>query len=281
MRIVKTEKIYQEVKRILCEIAFAYPSDVQNALAYAKSIETEERASAILTMLEENAQIAQEENIPICQDTGMVVVYSKIGQEVYLEGEYIECCIQRAVREAYQESYLRKSIVSDPLFERINTNDNTPAIVYYQIVEGDQIEIEVVAKGFGSENMSALKMCKPADGLDGVKEFVIETIKKAGPNACPPMVVGIGVGGSFDYATFLAKKALFRSFDSSNEKKEYADLEKELLKEINELNIGPMGLKGKTTALKVNIEWFPTHIAALPVAVNINCHVHRHQKVLL
>jgi len=281
MRIIKTEMIYHTIKEVLMNIAHEYPEDVAYALSSAKKTETKRQAVSVLSMLEENATIAKEKRIPICQDTGMVIVQMTIGQEVLLEGEDINKSIQRAVADAYQKAYLRNSVVCDPLFNRKNTGNNTPAIVYYQMVAGEQCEIEVIAKGFGSENTSRIKMCKPAEGVVGIKEFVVETVQLAGPNACPPMIVGVGIGGSFDYVAFLAKKALLRPLDSYNHLIEYETLEKELLDEINALGIGPMGLHGKTTALKVNIEWFPTHIASLPVAVNINCHVSRHQKVVL
>jgi hydro-lyases, Fe-S type, tartrate/fumarate subfamily, alpha region len=281
MRNINTEEIYHVIKEAFQEMAFRYPSTVSLALEKAKAEETSERAISILNHLEENANIAQEKEIPICQDTGMAFVNLKIGQEIHFQGNYLEDCIQLAVSEAYEEAYLRKSVVSDPLFERKNTMDNTPAIIHYQIVAGDKVEIELCAKGFGSENASRIKMCTPAAGLNGVKEFVLETVRLAGPNACPPMVIGVGIGGSFDYVAYLAKKALLRPLDSYNSHQQYKQLEIELLEEINRLNIGPMGLGGKTTALKVNIEWFPTHIASLPVAVNINCHVQRQKRIVL
>jgi len=281
MRNINTEEIYRVTKEAFKEMAFHYLSAVSLTLEKAKAEETSGRAISILNHLEENAKIAQEKEIPICQDTGMAFVNLKIGQEVHFQGNYLEDCIQLAVREAYEEAYLRKSVVSDPLFERKNTMDNTPAIIHYQIVAGDKVEIDLCAKGFGSENTSRIKMCTPATGVNGVKEFVLETVRLAGPNACPPMVIGVGIGGSFEHVAYLAKKALLRPIDSFNSHQQYKQLEIELLEEINCLNIGPMGLGGKTTALKVNIEWFPTHIASLPVAVNINCHVQRQKRIVL
>jgi len=281
MRNINTEEIYRVTKEAFKEMAFHYLSAVSLTLEKAKAEETSGRAISILNHLEENANIAQEKEIPICQDTGMAFVNLKIGQEVHFQGNYLEDCIQLAVREAYEEAYLRKSVVSDPLFERKNTMDNTPAIIHYQIVAGDKVEIELCSKGFGSENTSRIKMCTPATGVNGIKEFVLETVRLAGPNACPPMVIGVGIGGSFEHVAYLAKKALLRPIDSYNSHQQYKQLEIELLEEINCLNIGPMGLGGKTTALKVNIEWFPTHIASLPVAVNINCHVQRQKRIVL
>ena len=281
MRNINTEEIYTVIKNTFKEMAFQYPAAVSYTLEKAKAEEDSKRAISILNHLEENARIAKEKKIPICQDTGMAFVFLNIGQEVHFLGNNVDDCIQKAVRDAYEEAYLRKSVVSDPLFDRKNTMDNTPAIIHYQIVAGDKVEIELAAKGFGSENTSRIKMCTPADGVTGVKDFVLETVRLAGPNACPPMVVGVGIGGSFDYAAYLAKKALLRPIDVYSSKEQYEQLERELLEEINHLNIGPMGLGGKTTALKVNIEWFPTHIASLPVAVNINCHVQRHKRIIL
>jgi len=216
----------------------------------------------------------------MCQDTGMACVFLEIGQEVHFTGGLLEDAINEGVRQGYKEGYLRKSVVGDPI-ERVNTKDNTPALIYYDIVEGDKVKITVAPKGFGSENMSRIAMLKPADGLQGVKDFIIETVKLAGPNPCPPMVVGVGIGGSFDKAAYLAKKALIRPIDKSNKNKFYKDLEQELLQKINELGIGPQGFGGRTTALGLNIEVYPTHIAGLPVAVNINCHATRHKEFIL
>ena len=215
--------------------------------------------------------------MPICQDTGMACVFVEIGQEVHIVGGLLQDAINEGVRRGYDEGFLRKSVVKDPI-HRVNTKDNTPAIIYYDIVSGDKIKITVAPKGFGSENMSRIKMLKPSDGLQGVKDFIIETVKLAGPNPCPPIVVGVGIGGTFDKAAYLAKKALIRPLNKRNDEKFYSDLEEELLETINKLGIGPQGFGGKTTALGVNIETYPTHIAGLPVAVNINCHVTRHKE---
>ena len=227
----------------------------------------------------ENYTIAREKAQPICQDTGVACVFLKIGQDVHLTGN-LEDAINEGVRQGYAEGYLRKSVVRDPL-DRVNTGDNTPAMIYYELVPGDTLEITVAPKGFGSENMSAIKMLRPSDGEQGVKDFVLQVVEAAGPNPCPPIVVGVGIGGTFDKAAYLAKKALMRSVDVPNPKPYYANLEKELLEKINALGIGPQGFGGKTTALAVNIEEFPTHIAGLPVAVNINCHVTRHKTEVL
>ena len=233
------------------------------------------QAKEILERIIENYQIADEKFQPICQDTGVACVFLKIGQDLHIEGN-IEAAVNEGVRQGYTEGFLRKSVVRDPL-DRVNTGDNTPAMLYYEIVDGDKLEITVAPKGFGSENMSQIKMLRPSDGLQGVKDFVKKVVEEAGPNPCPPIVVGVGVGGTFDKAAYLAKKALMRSVDVRNEKPFYAQLEQELLEEINALGIGPQGFGGKTTALAVNIEEYPTHIAGLPVAVNINCHVTRHK----
>lgn len=215
--------------------------------------------------------------MPICQDTGMACVFVEIGQEVHIVGGLLEDAINEGVRRGYNEGFLRKSVVKDPI-DRINTKDNTPAIIYYDIVKGDKLKITVAPKGFGSENMSRIKMLKPSDGLQGVKDFVIETVKLAGPNPCPPIVIGVGIGGTFDKVAYLAKKALIRPLNKKNSNQFYSDLEKELLDAINKLGIGPQGFGGKTTALGLNIETYPTHIAGLPVAVNINCHATRHKE---
>ncbi len=215
--------------------------------------------------------------MPICQDTGMACVFVEIGQEVHIVGGLLEDAINEGVRRGYNEGFLRKSVVKDPI-DRINTKDNTPAIIYYDIVKGDKLKITVASKGFGSENMSRIKMLKPSDGLQGVKDFVIETVKLAGPNPCPPIVIGVGIGGTFDKVAYLAKKALIRPLNKKNSNQFYSDLEKELLDAINKLGIGPQGFGGKTTALGLNIETYPTHIAGLPVAVNINCHATRHKE---
>ena len=230
----------------------------------------------ILGQLQENLQIAKEKSIPICQDTGMAVVFMKIGQEVHIAGRSLEDAVNEGIRQGYVEGYLRKSVVGDPI-ERINTEDNTPGVIHYEIVPGDKVEITVAPKGFGSENMSRVVMLKPADGLDGVKDVILETVKLAGPNACPPVVVGVGIGGTFEKCALLAKKALTRELGSHNSIPYVKELEEEMLDKINALGIGPAGLGGSTTALGINIETYPTHIAGLPVAVNMCCHVNRHK----
>ena len=236
-------------------------------------------AKEILERIVENYEIADNNDRPICQDTGMACVFLKIGQEVHIDGN-LEDAINEGVRQGYSEGYLRKSVVRDPL-DRVNTKDNTPAMIYYELVPGDQLEITVAPKGFGSENMSQIKMLKPSDGVQGVKDFILKVVDDAGPNPCPPIVIGVGIVGTFDKAAYMAKKALMRSTDIPNETPFYAELEKEMLEKVNALGIGPQGFGGKTTALAVNIEWCPTHIAGLPIAVNINCHVTRHKTEVL
>lgn len=249
--------------------------DMDKAMKHALETEEAPLGRQILDQLQDNLKIAAEDMIPICQDTGMAVIFMKIGQDVHFEGGSLEDAINEGVRQGYVEGYLRKSVVGDPII-RENTKDNTPAVIHYSIVPGDKVEIKVAPKGFGSENMSRVFMLKPADGEEGVKKSVIQAVKDAGPNACPPMVVGVGLGGSFEKAAFLAKKALTRNLDTPSEKPHIAKLEKELLEEINQLGIGPGGLGGSTTALGLNIETYPTHIAGMPLAVNICCHVNRH-----
>ena len=274
MRKIKAEEIINNVKEMCIEANLELAPDMKQALISAKEKETSEIGCKILSDLEENLEIAKEDSIPICQDTGMAVVFVEVGQDVKVKGSLTDA-INEGVRQGYTEGYLRKSVVSDPI-ERVNTNDNTPAVIHYDIVEGDQIKITIAPKGFGSENMSKIVMLKPADGIEGVKEVVLNAVKEAGPNACPPMVVGVGIGGTFEKCAYLAKKALARSVDSKNENEMYADLEDELLEKINKIGIGPGGLGGTQTALGVNVETYPTHIAGLPVAVNICCHVNRH-----
>ncbi len=274
MRKIKAEEIINNVKEMCIEANLKLAPDMKEALVSAKENETSEIGCKILSDLEENLKIAKEDSIPICQDTGMAVVFVEVGQDVKVKGSLTDA-INEGVRQGYTEGYLRKSVVSDPI-ERVNTNDNTPAVIHYDIVEGDQIKITIAPKGFGSENMSKIVMLKPADGIEGVKEVVLNAVKEAGPNACPPMVVGVGIGGTFEKCAYLAKKALARSIDSKNENEFYADLEDELLEKINKIGIGPGGLGGTQTALGVNVETYPTHIAGLPVAVNICCHVNRH-----
>ncbi len=274
MRKIKAEEIINNVKEMCIEANLELQPDMKDALISAHENETSEIGKKILSDLEENLKIAKEDSIPICQDTGMAVVFVEVGQDVKIKGSLTDA-INEGVRQGYTEGYLRKSVVSDPI-ERVNTNDNTPAVIHYEIVEGDQIKITIAPKGFGSENMSKIVMLKPADGIEGVKEVVINAVKEAGPNACPPMVVGVGIGGTFEKCAFLAKKALARDLNSKNENELYADLEEELLEKINKIGIGPGGLGGTQTALGVNVETYPTHIAGLPVAVNICCHVNRH-----
>lgn len=280
MREIDAQTITRIVAKEVEEIAFVYPQDVYAQLIKARENETGKQALQALDILVENSKIAKEKHLPICQDTGMAVIFCSIGQDVHVNGN-LRNAINEGVRQAYQNGYLRNSVVSDPVFDRINTLDNTPAIIHFDFVEGNQITLEMAAKGFGSENMSRIKMCKPAEGIEGVKAFILETVSLAGPNACPPMVVGVGIGGTFDYAAKMAKYALMRELDEYHIEEKFKALEIEMLEAINELNIGPLGLKGRTTALKVNIETYPTHIAGMPVAVNINCHVNRHKKVVL
>ena len=277
MREVSTEEITKNIKEMCIEANYTLSDDVKNKIINSAAVEESEIGKKILNQLEENMNIADSDNIPICQDTGMAVIFIKIGQDLHITGGNLEDAINQGVREGYIEGYLRKSVVKDPII-RENTKDNTPAVIHYEIIPGDKIEITVAPKGFGSENMSRVCMLKPADGIEGVKNAVIETVKLAGPNACPPVVVGVGVGGTFEKCALLAKKALIRDIDSENSIEYVAELEKELLNEINKLNIGPGGLGGKVTALGVNIETYPTHIAGLPVAVNMCCHVNRHKK---
>ncbi len=280
MRVIDAKQIREEVKRMVIEANYFLPKDVMQALQDAREKEDWKLSHDILDKIIQNAQIADAERVPMCQDTGMVVVFVKIGQEVVIENGYIEDAINEGVRQGYEDGFLRKSVVGDPL-NRVNTKDNTPAVINYEIVPGDKLTLMVAAKGFGSENMSRLKMLKPSDGLEGVKDFIMETVELAGPNPCPPIVVGVGIGGTFEKVTLLAKKALMRDLDQFNENPFYGELEKEMLEKINGLGIGPQGFGGKTTALKVNIEYFPTHIAGLPVAVNINCHATRHKEITL
>lgn len=291
MRTVKTDLIIETIRE-MCIKANIYPAaDVKGALYSAYDSEESPLGRKILGQLRENLDIASAESIPICQDTGMAIVFVKLGQDVHIEGGSFNEAVNEGVRRGYAEGYLRKSVVSDPLLRK-NTNDNTPAIIHVEIVDGENIEFTVAPKGFGSENMSKLYMLKPADGEEGVKKAVVQAVKEAGPNACPPVVVGVGIGGDFEKAAILAKKALTRNLDKSandNSEKdpvsgmtrpEYAArLEKELFDEINALGIGPGGMGGKNTCLGVNVETYPTHIAGLPVAVNICCHVNRHVKV--
>ena len=277
MRIINIKEITKTVKELSIEANYYLPDDIKEAIEKAEKNEKWPIANNILNKIIENSHIAAREKIPICQDTGMACVFVDIGQDVHIIGGNLEEAINEGVRQGYEEGFLRKSVVKDPI-NRINTKDNTPAIIYYDIVPGDKIKITVAPKGFGSENMSRIKMLKPSDGLQGVKDFIIETIKLAGPNPCPPIVIGVGIGGTFDKAAYLSKKALIRPLNVRNKDEFYSNLEKELLEDINNLGIGPQGFGGKTTAIGLNIETYPTHIAGLPVAVNINCHATRHKE---
>ena len=274
MREIPSELITQRVREMCIKACCILPCDLYQALNAARAGEPWPPAGEILSQMLENADIARENMCPICQDTGMACVFVEIGQEVHVQGD-LSAAIHEGVRQGYARGYLRKSVVKDPL-DRVNTGDNTPAMIYYDIVPGDILRLTLAPKGFGSENMSAIRMLSPSDGLDGVKKFILETVENAGPNPCPPIVVGVGLGGTFDKAALLAKKALLRPISQGNAHPFYKALEDELLEKINALGIGPAGLGGKTTALKVQIETLPTHIAGLPAAVNINCHASRH-----
>lgn len=274
MREIDSSLISEVVARLCIDANYHLPPDMKKQIISSSNEESWETASIILDQIIENFNIADENLQPICQDTGLACVFLSIGQDLHINGN-LEEAVNEGVRKGYSKGYLRKSVVSDPL-NRVNTGDNTPAMIYYDICPGDKLKITVAPKGFGSENMSQIKMLKPSDGIEGVKNFVIKVVEDAGPNPCPPIVVGVGIGGTFDKAAYLAKKALMRPVDQRNSELFYAELEEELLEKINALGIGPQGFGGKTTALAVNIEKFPTHIAGLPVAVNINCHVTRH-----
>lgn len=277
MRTIHTDEIIKNIKEMCIEANLYLTKDMNDALSCAVKTEKNPLGQQILAQLEENLIIAKEDSIPICQDTGMAIIFFKVGQDIHIEGMNLTDAINEGVRQGYEEGYLRKSVVNDPLL-RENTKDNTPSIIHYEIVEGEQIEITVAPKGFGSENMSKVYMLKPADGEEGIKKAVLEAVKDAGPNACPPIVVGVGIGGDFEKAAILAKTALTRDINSKHPAPHIAQLEEELLKEINQLGIGPAGLGGSTTALAVNIETYPTHIAGMPLAVNMCCHVNRHSR---
>lgn len=275
IRTVKTSEITENIKEMCIEANHFLSPDMAEAMKCAEKNEEAPLGKQILEQLQENLKIAGEDMIPICQDTGMAVVFLEIGQDVHLEGGALEDAVNEGVRQGYVEGYLRKSVVGDPLI-RENTKDNTPAVLHTRIVDGDQVKIKVAPKGFGSENMSRVFMLKPAEGIEGVKDAVLTAVKDAGPNACPPMVVGVGIGGTFEKCALMAKEALTREVGSHSEIEYVKELEEELLTKINSLGIGPGGLGGTTTALAVNINTYPTHIAGLPVAVNICCHVNRH-----
>ncbi len=276
MRKLDTVEIRHALKDMAQEANYGLTNDVVQRIEACAEKETNPLAKDILEKIQENITIAKEEHIPLCQDTGMACVFLEIGQQVYLEGMDLYQAVNEGIRQGYREGYLRKSIVADPL-RRTNTGDNTPANIHVDIVPGDKVKIEFAPKGFGSENMSRLKMFPPSAGVEGVREFVVETVKIAGGNPCPPIVVGVGLGAGFDHVTYLAKKALLRDMDSYNPDPFYKQLEEQMLEDINKLDIGPQGFGGKTTALKVNIIAEPTHIAGMPCAVNINCHVSRHR----
>ena len=275
MRRINVEIITQNIKEMCIEANHFLSPDMKKVFDEAASSEESPLGRQILGQLEENLCIAGEEMIPICQDTGMAVVFIKVGQDVHLIGGSLTDAINEGVRQGYVEGYLRKSVVRDPIY-RENTKDNTPAIIHYEIVEGEQVEITVAPKGFGSENMSRVFMLKPADGIEGVKEAILTAVRDAGPNACPPMVIGVGIGGTFEKCAEMAKHALTRNLEEESNVEYVRDLEKEMLEKINNLGIGPGGLGGRTTAMAVNIETYPTHIAGLPVGINICCHVNRH-----
>ena len=280
MREIQAAQITEVVARLCIEANEHLPEDVKCAIKNCRACEDWEIAQGFLDKIIENFEIADRECVPICQDTGMACVFLEIGQDVHIVGGNLSDAVNEGVRKGYAEGYLRKSVVADPV-RRGNTGDNTPAMIYTEIVPGEEIKITVGPKGFGSENMSAIRMLKPSAGLQGIKDFIIETVEAAGPNPCPPMVVGVGIGGTFDKAALLAKKALMRPLDSFNPDPFYAELEVEMLEKINELGIGPQGFGGKTTAIGLNIETLPTHIAGMPCAININCHVTRHKSEVI
>ena len=280
IRTVQTEIITETIKKMCIEANYSLSSDMVKAMRKAEEKEESVLGKQILAQLQDNLEIAASDMIPICQDTGMACVFLEIGQDVHFVGGNLNDAINEGVRRGYDKGYLRKSVVKDPV-RRGNTGDNTPAMIYTEIVPGDQVKITVGPKGFGSENMSQIRMFKPSAGLQGIKDFILEVVETAGPNPCPPMVVGVGIGGTFDKCALLAKKALMRPLDTQNPDPFYADLEKEMLEKVNKLGIGPQGFGGKTTAIGLNIETMPTHIAGMPCAVNINCHVTRHKSEVI
>ncbi len=278
IREISAEEITFAVKKLFMECNYYIGSDIAEAIEKAQSAEELQIAKDVLQQLIDNNKIAADEQIPICQDTGMAVLFVEYGDKVVIKDGSFKQAAEEGVRQAYIEGYLRKSVVADPVFDRKNTRDNTPAVIHTEIVEGDKIHITAGGKGFGSENMSAVKMLTPSAGVEGVKKFILDTVAHAGPNPCPPMVIGVGIGGTFEKAAQLAKRATLRPINTSNPDSRYAQLEEELLSEINKMDIGPAGLGGKTTALGLNIETYPTHIAGMPVAVNICCHACRHKE---
>lgn len=281
IREIKAETITQTVKKLFMDCNYYIGKDIMNALETAYEKESSPVGKSVLSQIIENDRIAADEQVPLCQDTGMAILFVEYGDKVVVQDGSFEDAVNEGVRQAYSEGYLRKSVVSDPVFDRINTKDNTPAVIHTRIVSGNQIKILAGGKGFGSENMSAIKMLTPSYGIEGVKQFVLDTVRSAGPNPCPPIVVGVGIGGTFERAAQLAKKATFRAIDTHNEDERYAALEDELLTEINKMGFGPAGLGGNTTAIGVNVETAPTHIAGMPVAVNICCHAARHASTVI
>jgi len=280
MKEISVEEIISAVENLCIETNYNLGSDIMMGFHQALKDEPSPLGREVLERLIDNAEIAKEEQVPMCQDTGMVVLFLSIGQDLHVVGGSLTEAINEGVRRGYAKGYLRKSVVKDP-FERVNTRDNTPAIIHYDIVPGDELHLIVAPKGFGSENMGGLKMCKPSEGIEGAMQFVVDTVDQAGGNPCPPIIVGVGVGGTMEKATFLAKKGLLREVGQHNPEVRLANIEKELLERINRLGIGPLGFGGVTTALAVNIEVFPTHIAGMPVAVNIGCHATRHKEITL
>lgn len=280
IRTIKAETITDTVERLFKDLNYNIGNDISEALCNAQKNEESPVGKAVIAQLLENNKIAAEEKIPICQDTGMAVLFVEYGERVVIDGNFKEA-VEEGVRRAYIGGYLRKSVVTDPVFDRVNTKDNTPAIIYTDIVEGDKIKVLAGCKGFGSENMSQIKMLTPSAGIEGVKQFILDAVKYAGPNPCPPIVVGVGIGGTFEKAAQLAKKATLRPINTKNEDPRYAKLEDELIEEINKMGFGPAGLGGNTTAIGVNVETYPTHIAGMPVAVNICCHAARHKEAVI
>jgi len=280
MREIHVSQIANVIEKLCIEANEHLPGDVKDAIQNCRACEDWDIARGVLDQIIENYEIADQQNVPICQDTGMVCIFMEIGQDVHISGGDLSKAVNEGVRRGYDKGYLRKSVVADPV-RRGNTGDNTPAMIYTEIVPGDRLKITVGPKGFGSENMSMIRMFKPSAGLQGIKDFILEVVETAGPNPCPPMVVGVGIGGTFDKAALLAKKALMRPIDTEHPDPYYAELEKEMLEKINQLGIGPQGFGGKTTAIGLNIETLPTHIAGMPCAVNINCHVTRHKSEVI
>lgn len=280
MKVIKYEDLVTHVKEMCLEANCILPHDVYDALEKAKHLEESPLGQSVLGSVLENAQIAKEKTMALCQDTGLVIVFAEVGQDVRITGGLLTEAVNEGVRQAYNDYYFRKSVVADPI-ERENTGDNTPAVVHVTLVEGDQLRLLLAPKGFGSENMSALRMLKPAQGIDGIKEFVVQTVMEAGGNPCPPIIVGVGIGGTMEKAALLAKRVLFRPLGSQNPKPHLARLEKELLELVNKTGVGAQGFGGTQTALAVFVDSYPTHIAGLPVAININCHAARHAEVIL